>query len=1111
MSIAAFGVRKPVVANLVMAALIFAGIVFGVTLRKEFFPETDPTLVSISAPYPGASPQEVEDSLAIKIEDGVRDLNDVSEITTTASTGAASVIIEFEDGTDITERLFEVKREMDALQDLPPEADRIVVNKLEPNLPAISVSIRSDADQRTLKQAVRAMRRDLESLPGMGTIAEDGILTDEITVEVDPAATLKHGLALDAVSAAISSAMTELPAGAVRTGSANVAIRTMGAEETAEEVRRIVVKALPGGQVLRVEDIATVTPGFADVDVRTRLNAKPAVSLTVFKEGKQDAVVIADMVKAYADGRNGKPFTKNLTERFLSLVQRPGSDDPVSSREQAWRLGANNPTPVPGELIVTTDLARFIVGRLELLSRNALAGGILVLITLVILLNSRVAFWTAIGLGVSVLGTLAFMHFAGITLNLLTMFGLIIVLGLLVDDAIVVAENITARHEKGEPADIAAVEGTNQVTWPVIATIITTVFAFFPLSLIEGNIGDLLGALPLVVACALGVSLIEALFILPSHMAHSLHKVDQARTGNRASTIERVEAKFDKYRDGLFNNAIIPAYTRVLDAALKARYLTVTLAIAVVIASSALVAGRIVEFTFLGSSDAETINAEVRMPIGTPASKTDTIVAQIESALLNNPQIAPDIKTAWAQVGAVTSIDGSSPDASNSHIGQVIIELTAVEDRELPAETLIDLLRNSLPPMPDVESLRIEEVGGGPGGTDLNYTVVGSDEQLIFETVTKVKQAMAAMEGVRDIADDANAGRRELRFHLRDGARELGFTQESIARQIRAAVFGLEAHTFAGDREDVDVRVTVPEDTRRSLAAIESLHLFTPNGTPVPAGEVVRIEESSSYATIRRLDGQRAVAVTADVDTTTVQASGRTANTEQIAADLTQQFQALAATTPGIDILKRGRQQDMEESFASLPQGLLVAVVCIYVVLAWLFSSYIQPLVVLSAVPFAVIGVILGHLVLGFDLTILSLIGFIALTGVVVNDSLILMSFYNSSRERGLSVHDACINAGQNRIRAIILTTVTTVLGLLPLMLEQSFQARFLIPMAITISCGLISATVIILVVLPCLLTILDDVKRLAAFAWSGGETSIKPVPSAIPFDPRAARTNTPH
>ncbi len=1111
MSIAAFGVRKPVVANLVMAALIFAGIVFGVTLRKEFFPETSPTLISVAAPYPGASPEEVEDSLAIKIEDAVRDLNDVEEINTTVSEGLVNVTIEFAEGVNIDERLFEVKREMDALQDLPEESERIIVDKFEPNLPAISMSIASDADERTLKDAIREMRRDLESLPGMGAIAENGIITDELLVEVDPAAMLEHNLSLPAVADAISSAMRELPGGAVRTGTANVAVRTMGAEENAQQIRDIVVKASPDGQVLRVRDVADVTPGFADVDVRTRLNGQRAVSLTVFKEGEQDAVEIAEMVKAYAAGRRGEPFEKTPTEMVLSLFQRPGSDEPVSSREEAWRLGVSHPDPVPGDLVVTTDLARFIVGRLELLSRNALAGGVLVLITLVVLLNFRVAFWTALGLGVSILGTLAFMHFVGITLNLLTMFGLIIVLGLLVDDAIVVAENITSKHEQGSPADVAAVEGTNQVTWPVIATVITTIFAFFPLSLIEGNIGDLLGALPIVVACALGVSLIEALFILPSHMAHSLHKLERGARGQRVGTLERVEQRFDTWRDRFFQRVLIPNYIRLLRPALKARYLTLTLAIAAVIASSALVAGRVVEFTFLGSSDAETVNAEVRMPIGTPTPQTDEVIRVIEQLALKQPEV----KSAFAQVGNLSSIDGSSPDSSSSHLGQVILELEPVEARERSAEQLIDDIRNQLPELPEVESIRISEVGGGPSGADLNFTVIGDDPDRMIEVVDQIKAAMREKVGVRDIADDANRGRRELQITLRDGARTLGFTQDQVARQVRGAVFGLEAFTFAGDREDVDVRVTVPETFRRSLALIEDLHLYTPQGTPVPASEVVEIDEAEAFATINRLDGRRAIAVTADVDTTTINPdTGRAANTEQIAAELAERFDTLIAAYPGMEIVERGRQKDVNESLASLPQGMMVAVVLIYVVLAWLFQSYAQPLVVLSAVPFAIIGVILGHLVLGFDMTILSLIGFIALTGVVVNDSLILMSFFNSARERGLSVPDACIEAGRNRVRAILLTTVTTVLGLLPLMLEQSFQARFLIPMAITISCGLISATLVILVVLPALLVILDDIKRLAAWAWSGGETPLRrpatTLASAGP-EPITRSADTPH
>lgn len=1083
MSLAAFGVRKPVVANLVMFALVGAGLIFGLELRKEFFPETRPNQVLISAPYPGASPDEVEEGLAIKIEDAIDDLDGIEEINTSVSEGGLSVAIEFREGVDIDDALFEVNREMEALQDLPEESERIVTSKLEPNLPTIVLSIFGDTDERTLKNAILEMRDELRELPGMGDITVSGIRRNEITVEVTPAALLEHNISISEVSQPIRAAMVELPGGAVQASTQNVAIRTIGTDENIDEIRDIVIKSTADGQTVRLKDIGTVSLGFEDVDVRERLNGKPSVSLTVFKVGKQDAVEMSDMVKAYRLGRLREPITKTFTERLQELMRRPGDNSPVSQRLEAYEKGLNNPDPIPGELEYTTDLARFIVGRLDLLSRNALYGGILVLLTLVVLLNFRVAFWTAVGLGISLLGTLAAMYFLGVTLNLLTMFGLIIVMGLLVDDAIVVAENITARHEQGDPADVAAVEGTNQVNWPVVATVLTTICAFFPLSLIEGQVGDLLGALPLVVAIALGVSLIEALFILPSHMAHSLHAIDKSKRNKRPSIFARFEQAIERIREHVIQAMLIPAYSKVLFAALRARYLSLAAALAAVVASVALVQGGRVQFTFLGSSDAETLNLELQMPIGTPAAQTDEVVRSLEQAVLKSG--GADIQSVYALVGQISSTDGATVSTSASHQAQLILELVPVERRERSAEQIKSAMREEIGEIPGARSLRIQEVAGGPGGPALTYTVVGDNVESMAAAIDRMTAKLAEYEGITDIADDSDAGRRELQIQLRDGARELGFTTESIARQIRGFVFGLEAHTFAGNQEDVDVRVILPKDIRRSLATIERQYVFTPSGNPVPLSEVAIISETSSYASIQRLNRERAITATADVDSAV-------ANPESISAEVLPELQAIVAEYPGLRLLERGRQQDTNESLGTLPIGMLAAVAMIYVILTWLFQSYVQPILVLSAVPFATIGMILGHLVLGFDMTILSLIGFIALAGVVVNDSLIFMNFYNAARERGLSVFDACLATGQARLRPILLTTITTALGLLPLMLETSFQARFLIPMAITIACGLMSATFIILLVLPALLLILEDIKRVLRFVWTGGEFQLK-------------------
>lgn len=1086
-----FGVRKPVVANLIMLALLGAGVVFGTQLTREFFPEVRPNEVLVTAPYPGASPDEVERALAIKIEDRIADLTDVEEITSTVVEGAVTLRIEFREGVRIQDAVAEVKREIDALQDLPERSERIIVDSLEPNLPVIVLSLFGEADERAMKRAIRRMRDDLRTLPSMGDLLIGGIRSDEVTVEVRPEAAVEHGLSLPEISSLIRDAMQEVPGGAVRTPSANISVRTMGAEDRAAEVRRVVLRSTPGGRALRVGDIAEVRDGFVDVDVRTRLNGQPSVSLTAFKVGRdQDSVKIAELVKAYAAGLRGEELSLNTRERLASLVRRPGDASPVSERVRAYELGVRRAaeSPPPGEVALTTDLARFIVDRLELLTRNALWGGMLVFITLMLLLSWRVSLWVAVGILVSLAGTLAMMYWWGITLNLLTMFGLIVVIGLLVDDAIVVAENIAARHERGEPSLVAAVNGTTQVGWPVVATVLTSICAFMPLALIGGRLGDMLEALPIVVAVALLVSLIECLIILPSHMAFSLKGADRDQRGEAGSTkLGRLEARYDRARDRVFNRVVIPWYLKFVNVCVRGRYLTVCVAIGLVIVSLGMVAGGRLEFIFLEDEDAETVDGRLRMPIGTPADETDRIMRRIEAASLAQPEV----DAVFAVVGALGDLEGRGS-AQQSHLGQVILELKPVEKRDRPSPEVISSIRRELGELPGVRSFEMESVGGGPGGPPITLTVAGDDDRTIMPVVEAIRDLLDDYEGVVNIADNADAGQREVRFSLRDGGRELGLSTAGVAEQIRAAVFGLEAYTFAGDQEDIDVRVIAPKSVRRSLAAIERMHIFTPDGRSVPLNEVADVEEREGYATVRRLDRRRAVTVTAYVERAIT-------NPETVMADLRPMLERLEAEHPGIAIMERGRQQDMRDSFATLPLGMAVACGLIYVILAWLFSSYIQPLVVMLAIPFATIGMIWGHLALGFSMTFLSLIGFIALAGVVVNDSLIYMKFYNQLREGGMAIGRAVQEAGRARLRAILLTTITTVLALSPFMLEQSFQARFLIPMAITIACGLMSATVIILVVIPCMLVILDDARRGLTALWTG--RPVEPAAEIVPID----------
>lgn len=1111
MKLAAFGVRKPVVANLVMLAVIGAGLIFGSQLRREFFPYVEPRLVTITAPYPGAAPDEVEDALAKKIEDRVSDLTAVKEINSTVSEGLALVIVEFEEGTPIDLAVADVKREVDALQDLPPEADRIVVDKLEPNLPAIVLTLSGDASERSMKEFMRQTRDDLLTLPEITDVLLGGQRADELRVEVVPELALKHGMSLTEISDRISAAMAELPGGSVRGDSSTVSVRSVGVEERADEVREIVIRASSDGSVIRVRDVARVSEGFVDNDLIVRFNGKPAMSMTVFRVGEQDVIRISDLAKAYVAGRRGEDIELTNGERIRLFIARMSADraatkrydtaleeweaagspaeskpllteagidaEAVSERYAAYALGNQRfqVSPTPGDLVTTTDLARFVQGRLDLLTRNALQGGFLVFITLVLLLNWRISFWVAAGLVVSLLGTLAVMHWLDVTLNLLTMFGLIIVIGILVDDAIVVAENITSRHEQGEPALLAAVTGTGQVGWPVVSTVLTTIFAFLPLSLLNGQIGDFLGVLPIVVGCALAVSLIECLFILPVHMGHSLRSADRAKLKRGRGFVARASDRMDSARSTLFNKIIIPRYASLLEWCLSHRYITIAVSISALIVSAGLVAGGRVEFIFFETDDAETVNVTVSMPIGTAVGRTDEVVARVESIALEQPEIA----SIYAQAGAVDSIDGQSSGSAASHIGQLIFELSPVETRERTSAEVIQAIQNELGEVPDAKSIRMEGVSGGPGGPALNFTLSGEPGAPLEEAVRRVKQQLGQFEGVYSISDDADSGKREVRYTLRDGASELGFTRASLGRQIQGMVFGLEPFTFAGDREDVKVRVTTNDRVRRSLAQLEQQFVYTPDGRAVPLGEVALIEEAETDATIRRLDRDRAISVTAEVNR-------EVANPDTVAAEASPRIKAALSDLTGVRLVPRGRQKDMQDSFESLPIGMAVAAGLIYVVLAWLFASFTQPIVVMLAIPFAAVGMIWGHMILGFSMTFLSLIGFIALAGVVVNDSLIFMEFFNEERRNGLSVHDAAMAAGRARVRAIILTTVTTTLGLTPLMLEQSFQARFLIPMAITIAFGLLSATGIILLTLPSLLMVLDDIMHVLRIAWTG-------------------------
>lgn len=1087
MSLIRFGVNQPVPVNLLMMGVLIAGFVAASTLRREFFPEIEPEAALVTMPYPGAAPEEIEQTLAIKVEDKLIDLDEIKEIRTTLTEGGGGLTVELREGVDADKAIDEIERAIDSLLDLPEESERIQVQLFEPRMPVIRVVLVGDLDEHVMKQAIRRLRDDLRTLPNMGEALIEGVRDYEIRVDVQREAMWRQGVSLPEIAERIKHWMRDYPGGTVRTTTGDVKVRTMGVLERADQIRDIVIRSDEQSRVVRLGDIAQVSDSFVDERIITRFNGKSSVGLTVFKIGDQDIVNIAEMVRAYTDGRKGEAFIpQGLRERLALRMtgDEINPDDPlVTDRMRAWRLGAHSPYPLPAgvELATNADLARFVEGRLDLLTRNALYGGVLVFLTLLLFLNWRVAMWVGAGLVTALMGTLVLMSIFDITLNLLTMFGLIVVLGLLVDDAIVVSENIQTRHDRGESALSAAVAGAREVLWPVVATVMTSVVAFLPLRFIRGQIGDLLGALPMVVACALIMSLFESVLILPSHMGHSLAKRDRSHPGRFVQWIRRAE----KYRDHLIFDRLAPLYAKLLTLSLHYRYISVATAVAVLMVSLGMYFGGRVDFTFLQDSDAETIVVDLRMPVGASIERTNEAVAKIEHVARSKDEVL----YVSSVVGQRSNIDTGAAEAFAPHVAQMFIELKFVEDRDRTSDEVIDEIRQELEDQLDeVDRMSFAPITGGPGGADISIRIAGKEMDQVLLAVTRIKQMLDQQQGLYDVADDSDLGQLELQVNVRPDALAQGFNTEQIAKQLRGYLYGVDAHVYASQEEDIDVRVRVDEGARRSLFAIENSWVISPQGDPVPLSEIADIVEAQTYATIKRIDRKRTVTVTADTHSD-VNPEGIVSAIKSPNGDEPSPIDRIRQAFPQLEITFAGRQENLADAMGTLPYGFLAALLMVYVILAWLFSNYVQPIIVLLAVPFAIIGVIWGHLLLGYQMTFLSLIGFVALSGIVVNDSLILIKFYNSKRLEGVGVMEGLVAAGRARLRAILLTTITTVFGLLPLLLEQSFQARFLIPMAISIAMGLIASTVLILLVLPCFVMLFADLKRLATWVWMGGRT----------------------
>ena len=1055
-------VDNPVAANMLMLLLLLGGGYMAWRIPRELFPEFAEDMIQITVTYPGASPSEVEDGVVMPIEEELEGVEGIEEMVGVSREGIGVVTLEVSTDADVRTVLDKAKSKVDQV-DLPPEIEDYEVVELTRRSHVVHIAVSGDAPERTLKEIAEDLRDEIQDLPEVSQVVLGGVRDYEILVEVTEQSLRRHKLTLAAVARAISEGSLDLPAGSVKTAEGELTLRVTGKLYRAADYEKLVVLSKPDGTVVRLGEIATVREGFADVDIGGQFNGKPAVMVSVFKTPEEDTVAITRAVRNYID--------------------RKRAAIPEGIDVQIW-----------------ADTSKVIKDRLDLLVRNGAQGLVLVVGVLWLFLGWRLSFWVALGIPVSLLGTILVLNVAGMSLNMISMFALIMALGLIVDDAIVVGENVFAFTEKGLPPSEAAVAGTRGVLLPVVGAVTTTWVAFLPLLLLPGLIGRFMAILPITVILALALSLLECLVILPPHLAHSLRARRRAGdSGAGAPWPARVRARID----GVIRTVIEVHFARLYRVVTRYRYVALAVMAAVLATiGAAKLTGRL-PATFFPKMDSDTVIARLRMPTGTPLDKTRRYARRIaEAALAMNDQLAaanggPVVQRVYSSLGAETQSRSGGVMEGGSHVADVIVELLPAEKRSIRSEEAVARWRENTGPVPEALTLTFGGFRHGPVGSPLAIRLLGDSTDALKPAAERLKAELATFRGVTDIEDDALPGNMEMRVRLKDEGHSLGINLAMLAAQLRNAFYGFETLKLQRGRDEVKVRVSYPPARRRSLGHVEEMRVRTPAGDEIPFLQVADVRLQRGYTTLRRVDRDSVVTVSADVDE-------KVANAEEVLGELTGRgfLDELTALHPGMKISFHGQREQWTESLGSLKVFYPIALLAIFTILAGLFKSYLQPIIVMVAIPFGLVGAVIGHRLLGYNISIMSLFGMVALTGIVVNDALVLIDYVNKCVRGGMKVHAAAEAAALRRFRPIVLTTATTVAGMMPILLERSFQAQFLKPMVAAIVFGLAFATMLTLLAVPCLYLIGNDVAR--ALRWM--RTGRWPSPEEVSAQARRAR-----
>ena len=1047
--IVAWFARNPVAANLMMALMIAGGLLMAPRIRQEMFPDVELDVVTIAVPYPGASPIEVEQGVCVPIEEALQGLAGLKRIRSTAAESIALVAVELMSGEDVARRLADIRARVDALRTLPEEAERPVVSQAELPRQVLSVAVYGDVDERVLKEAAKRVREELSALPEISEVALAAVRPYEVAIEVSEAALERHGLTFDQVALAVRRGSLDLPAGVVRAASGEILLRAQGKAHAGAEFERIPVLVRPDGTRLTVGDVARVVDGFAESDQSSRFDGKPAALVQVSRVGDQRVTDVANAAHAYV--------------------------------ERAQRV-----LPPGVQMVVWQDMSSILAERLSSMKMNAWQGAFLVIVALALFLRLRLSFWVAWGVPTALLATFAVMPFLGVSINWISLMGLVMVLGILVDDAIVVAENTYVEQQRSKSKLEGAIRGAEQIAIPVVFGVLTTVAAFAPMLFVPGAMGKLVRALPIVVILSLMFSLLEALWILPSHLA-SGGPVDAPPRGELSRRWRAVQDRVARGFDGFVRNGLGPALDRCLDW----RYFTIACAVASVIVTGALIASGWLGFTFQEPVDGDVIMADLTMEPGTPAHVTAAAIRAIEDAALRVQRDADatrDLAHGSIFTHELSAVgeqpfrnfqsqmpNGGSSAGSGGQLGEIQVEMIAADFRDLSTSEMQRRWRAAVPPIPGVAELVFQNAMVS-SGKPIELELRGQDLAQLRSAAAWLRSEIAQYPGVFDVADSFRAGKQELGFRVKPEAEVLGIGLADVARQVRQAFWGEEVQRIQRGRDEVKVVVRYPAENRRSLGDLEGLRIRTADGAALPFASVAQASLGTGYAAIQRVDRERVVAVSADVDV----ALG---NANSISAGLrAKTLGEIARRFPGVGYAFAGQQAEQRDFLGAMLRGQLFALLAIYALLAVPLRSYTQPLIIMSVIPFGVVGAAIGHLLLGYDLSMYSIIGLVALSGIVVNSSLVLVDHVNTLRASGVRLAEAAREASISRVRPIFLTTITTFLGLVPMIFSNSIAGKMTVPLAITLAFGVLIAAVITMFLVPCLYLALEDITLL----WTG-------------------------